>query len=207
MRVLGRHCARSSQAIAITLPQHHCPLRSGLSPVSQDSKVSQLTPCQSNCMTWLIIGLLILFVAYSFAGSSGGPTNPNTRESLEFDTVPDGKYLVRSVDEAAIRGNCAVAILQIAAGDHKAIRIPMIFSSAKAKTIICEYSGDYVARLDFEGDGRAGKLDSAMRYAESDTDGVFIVNYKDGKVTSMPKFNADKVNVWLRNYMPNNARK
>lgn len=112
---------------------------------------------------------------------------------MSFEVLPDGKYVVCFVEEKGFVDQFVLVILKITRGEHKGKMIPMQFTNAKAKMVTQEYTGDWLSRLAFEEDARASRLDDARHYADGDTEGEFIVNYKEGYVTSVPDFDYEKV--------------
>lgn len=113
--------------------------------------------------------------------------------TMSFEALPDGKYVARFIEERGFVDQFILVVLEITRGEHKGTKIPMQFTNAKAKKVTRDYSGDWIARLAFEEDARASRLEDAIDYAKADTIGEFIVNYKEGYVTSVPEYDTEKV--------------
>jgi hypothetical protein len=115
-----------------------------------------------------------------------------------FEVYPNGKYAVRYVDENAFDGEYVLITLKITRGEHSGKSIPVLFDDRIAQKVSKDYSGGYLDRLEYEGSQLAANLDSAKRYADQDSKGVFIVNYKDGLVKSVPEYDVEKLERFLK---------
>lgn len=120
-------------------------------------------------------------------------SDPRSKSELTFGDIPDGRYLVAFQSEAGSHDQFVLVTFKVAAGPHKGADIPMFFKSAKARELTREAQGDFISRMSYLGDACADRLDSALRHAEADTDGLFIVEYRDGAVTSVPDYDAAAV--------------
>lgn len=110
-------------------------------------------------------------------------------EHLSFDILPDGKYLVKYLDEKASYNKFILAIFEITHGEYKGKRLPLKFENSKAKEISRNYTGLWLDRLAFEEDKKAYDL----QIAKLNSEGEFIVNVKNGYVSSIPEPDYDKI--------------
>ena len=114
-------------------------------------------------------------------------------KTLEFDQVPDGKYIVKFEEENASPGQFVVASVRVQYGEHEGSLIPCVFNEKRAQDIARRNSGEWLSRLSFEGNKKAERLEDAMSYANADSNGEFLINVKDGRVSSIPEHEHESV--------------
>lgn len=126
---------------------------------------------------------------FGFGKKKEAPKDNN----LSFDVLPNGKYVAKYKDEIPSYDEFILVTLEVTHGEHKGKLLPMQFASAKAKKVTRDFTGGYLDHLDYEGEKKAVDLGYSRGYAEGDTNGSFIVNYKSGFVSSVPEYDYDKV--------------
>jgi len=114
-------------------------------------------------------------------------------KTYQFDNLPDGKYIVRYDDETSSYDEFILVILEVTRGEYSGSKVPVLFKNKKAKKISRENTGLFISRLAFEEDAKASKLESAIMYAESDSNNEFIVNLKDSYVSSIPEHDFEAI--------------
>jgi hypothetical protein len=127
-------------------------------------------------------------------------TEKSPNRNLSFQEVPDGKYIVKFVEEISSINEFLLVVLVITRGEHKGIKQPAMFNSTKAKKVTKDYTGDFLNRLAFEEDAKASKMQDAIDYSKHDSNGEFIVNIKDGFVSSVPEYDIDKFESFLKKF-------
>jgi len=93
--------------------------------------------------------------------------NKKPKESLEFDSVPDGRYLVLfDTEHGGIVDNKETIIcgFKIHEGPESGKRIAMVFTGKKVKNVLDEATGDFLNRLAGEEDKRAGRYEDWYYY-------------------------------------------
>jgi hypothetical protein len=120
----------------------------------------------------------------------------------QFDSHPNGKYVVKYIEETYSHDEFILVVLEITRGEYSGDKIPVMFQNQKAKKISREYTGMFLDRLAYEGVAKASKLDDAMRYAESDSNNEFIVNLKDSAVSSVPEYDFEAVEKMILKLKP-----
>ncbi len=115
-----------------------------------------------------------------------------------FETLPDGKYIVRWVREVISEGNFILGIYQISYGAFQGKLVSMLFDSVAAKKITLEYTGMFLERLAFEGNKKA----SDWYDAQLNSHGEYIVNVKNSQVSSIPEPDDDKMERFMKRLPP-----
>ena len=115
------------------------------------------------------------------------------KRTYSFDNLPDGKYVVKYIDETFSYDEFILITLEVTRGEETGSKVPVLFKSQKAKKVSRDYTGDFLARLAFEEDAKASKLDYAISYAKSDSNNEFIVNLKESYVSSVPEYDYEAV--------------
>ncbi|HCA57490.1 MAG TPA: hypothetical protein DEP46_05825 [Blastocatellia bacterium] len=118
---------------------------------------------------------------------SSTPSFPVQRE-IEFDRLPDGKYIAKFLSEEINSGSFVMAIFEVTEGRYKGKHVPQVFDSKIAKLISRDYSADWIERLAFEGNKKANALYEALL----NSDGEFVVRLRNGLVVSIPEPDFDK---------------
>ena len=118
-----------------------------------------------------------------------------------FETLPDGKYIVRWVREVISEGNFILGIYQISYGEFQGKLVPMLFEGATAKKITRDYTGMFLERLAFEGNKKANDWQNAQLNSE----GEYIVNIKNSQVSSIPEPDSDKMERLRRRHPPHSS--
>jgi hypothetical protein len=123
------------------------------------------------------------------------------KDNYIFETLPDGKYIVRWVRETISEGNFILGIYQISYGEFQGKLVQMLFDSVTAKKITREYTGMFLERLAFEGNKKAYDWHNA----QLNSDGEYIVNIKNSQVSSIPEPDADKMERLMKRQPPHSG--
>ena len=81
--------------------------------------------------------------------------------------MPDGKYIVKFKDEIASYDEFFLVLFEVTRGEFNGDTIAAKHTSAKAKKVTRDYTGDYLSRLSFEGDKKGIDLsDTIFRFRD-----------------------------------------
>jgi len=118
-------------------------------------------------------------------------------ETLSFNVVPNGKYLVKYVNEKSVNDGIVI-IFEIIRGKYGSTKVPLTFFSSKAKRVAKEATGDYISRLSFEGVKKAEKLEliylNSSSYNLYNTE--FLIRISDGYVVTIYKSDEEDIGIF-----------
>lgn len=136
-------------------------------------------------------------VAYE-SDDSGGSNDSDClseRELLQDSQVPDGKYLVRYVDEKAYHNSSILIVFQITQGSYAGKRIVSKFEGSKARRVVRDWTGDYIGHLASEGVGIADKLDTIRmeNLSQEFKEVEFIIRSESGYLVAAYAFDENEI--------------
>lgn len=113
------------------------------------------------------------------------------RTTLTLSLVPDGKYLVKYVDEHTSGNDTIYIVFEVVKGANAGDRIAWKVEGPKARRVIKTSTGGFISRLEYEGVALASKIDTNMIVGDM-SDG-FLVRTEGGYVVSAYTIDEDEL--------------